>query len=153
MIWWCVGVGTNSLPNSVMNTQLRQPIMCRQPKFTLSFWIIKHLIHFGNRKTRSLKWCCNLLGTRLIALRGRSTLTVLMAVKLTFCRSSEYSIILEKTHKTYKKKRVNNTNTSRCLQSIRGIKENENQDQRKATITRVIITEEQFYLNFRVVLI
>lgn len=52
--------------------------------------------HFVKKTGKlSLQWCCNSLGTLLIALRGRSTLTVLMAVKLRFCRSSEYSTILE----------------------------------------------------------
>lgn len=36
-----------------------------------------------------------LLGTLLMALRGRSTRTVRMADRLMFCRSSEYSTILE----------------------------------------------------------
>lgn len=35
------------------------------------------------------------LGTRLMARSGRSTRTVLTADKLTFCRSSEYSSILQ----------------------------------------------------------
>lgn len=43
----------------------------------------------------------DLLGTLLIALSGRSTLTVLMAVKLTFCRSREYSTILENGKKKH----------------------------------------------------
>lgn len=37
-----------------------------------------------------------LLGTLLMALRGRSTRTVRMAERLMFCRSSEYSTILGK---------------------------------------------------------
>lgn len=41
-----------------------------------------------------------LLGTLLMALRGRRTRTVLMADRLMFCRSSEYSTILdEKTQR------------------------------------------------------
>lgn len=37
----------------------------------------------------------NLLGTLLMALSGRRTRTVRTAEKLTFCRSSEYSSILQ----------------------------------------------------------
>ena len=36
----------------------------------------------------------HLLGTRLMARRGRSTRTVRMAERLTLCPSKEYSIIL-----------------------------------------------------------
>lgn len=36
------------------------------------------------------------LGTLLMALRGRRTRTVRMADRLMFCRSSEYSTILDK---------------------------------------------------------
>lgn len=39
------------------------------------------------------------LGTRLMALSGLSTRTVLTAEKLTFCRLSEYSSILEHTER------------------------------------------------------
>lgn len=41
------------------------------------------------------QWVLNSLGTRLMALRGLSTRTVLTAVKLTFCRLREYSNILQ----------------------------------------------------------
>lgn len=39
------------------------------------------------------------LGTRLMALSGLSTRTVLTAEKLTFCRLSEYSSILKHTER------------------------------------------------------
>lgn len=95
--------GTSSLSNSVMNIQLRLPIMCMQSNYTLFLSLRIVLLYILVTGKPSLMWCCNLLGTLLIALRGRSTLTVLMAVKLIFCRSSEYSTILENTHKTYRK--------------------------------------------------
>lgn len=41
----------------------------------------------------------NSLGTRLMALRGLSTRTVLTAEKLTFCRLREYSSILQQTER------------------------------------------------------
>lgn len=88
-------------------------------------------------------WRRNLLGTLLIALSGRSTLTVLMAVKFMFCRSSEYSTILENTNKTCRKKLINDTDK---LTLLKGIKSKTNA-KKKATIPKVINTEEHFHLN------
>lgn len=49
----------------------------------------------GGSPSRGLGPRGHSLGTRLMALSGRSTRTVLTAEKLTFCRSSEYSSILQ----------------------------------------------------------
>lgn len=45
------------------------------------------------------------LGTLLMALRGRSTRTVRMADRLIFCRSSEYSTILDRGYRQREKER------------------------------------------------
>lgn len=82
--------------------------------FQISFFFLNMNWTVAKKKSRKIRWkriifaphlkCCfNLLGTLLIALRGRSTLTVLMAVKLTFCRSSEYSTILQKDTQSIQK--------------------------------------------------
>lgn len=63
-----------------------------------------------------MDWWGYLLGTLLIALSGRRTLTVLMAVRLMFCRSSEYSTILGK-HAHYKL--INKLNAAAWPQFIR----------------------------------
>lgn len=55
-------------------------------------WTDTHVTHKKKLKMFSL-------GTLLMALSGRRTLTVRMADRLIFCRSSEYSTILEKVDK------------------------------------------------------
>lgn len=65
----------------------------------------------------------SLLGTLLMALRGRRTRTVRMADRLIFCRSSEYSTILgtqtdtEVKDRKQKKEKMNRTYPFCCYPS------------------------------------
>lgn len=72
----------------------------------------KH-IHTHTQKRQMLS-----LGTLLMALRGRRTRTVRMADRLIFCRSREYSTILEKPTERVGKREKQRKKTSLNLSTV-----------------------------------